>query len=511
MTTLVIVESPSKAKTINKYLGSDYIVKGSLGHVVDLPSNELGVDLQTYEPTYQPTDTGRKILATLRAEAKKCDEILLATDLDREGEAIAFHLANALKIKSPKRIVYNEITKAAILTAFENPRAIDMAMVESQETRRVVDRLIGFLVSPMLSTVLQTNSSAGRVQSPALAIIFEREHAIKTFKPIDHFTVCVEFDGWKANLDTKPLLGANEYLTDKSVLDEIALASKQLQVKSFASKERKVKPKAPFTTLSMINAASTALKLTSDRITACAQKLYENGLITYLRTDATFIADSAFSLIKEYGQDNQLPMVDAKNEWSSTEGAQEAHECIRPSDISIKETDLGSDENNLYKLIWQRTIASQMQPAIYDTHTIELTPTADIDYPLTYNATASTLTSAGWTTIYNDLEATENDEQASLPELTEGVSIDGTATVLAKKTRAPKRFTDASLAKELDSRGIGRPSTYASLVKGLLAKKYLVQDKKLYLTPTQSGADVYMALRGQFAFLNANYTNVVVK
>jgi DNA topoisomerase-1 len=261
----------------------------------------------------------------------------------------------------------------------------------------------------------------------------------------------------------------------------------------------------------MINAASTALKLTSDRITACAQKLYENGLITYLRTDATFIADSAFSLIKEYGQDNQLPMVDVKNEWSSTEGAQEAHECIRPSDISIKETDLGNDENNLYKLIWQRTIASQMQPAVYDTHTIELTPTADINYPVTYNATASTLTSAGWTTIYNDLEATENDEQASLPELTEGVTIDGTATVLAKKTRAPKRFTDASLPKELDSRGIGRPSTYASLVKGLLAKKYLVQDKKLYLTPTQSGADVYMALRGQFAFLNANYTKELEK
>ena len=531
---LVIVESPAKAKTINKYLGKDFQVKASMGHVRDLPKKKLGVDVKKgFEAEYETLPTRKKVLEELRAAAKDADMIYLAADPDREGEAICWHLSESLGVRSKKkfkRVVFNEITKKAIEEAFKNPGEVDAKKVDAQQTRRILDRLVGYKVSPVLWEKVRRGLSAGRVQSVALKLICEREREIQAFVAEEYWTVTAHLEAaapppFVANLVKRD--GANLEIASGEQADAIRrdIETAVLTVAKMQKKERRRHPVPPFITSKLQQEAFKKLRFSVKKTMQVAQRLYEGvelgadgslGLITYMRTDSTRVSTDALGEVREkiaqtYGED-YLP--EKPNFYRSKKDAQDAHEAIRPSYVerdpeSIKRY-LSKDEYGLYKLIWNRFVASQMLPAVYDETIADIAsspspapPAPAAPQPVyLLRAKGSTLRFKGFLAVYEETpdekqetkpreeavgEETAPDDAAQLPPLAEGDRV--TLRKLDTDqhfTQPPPRFSEASLVKELEENGIGRPSTYASIIGTIEAREYMEKrDAKLY--PTELG------------------------
>ena len=537
---LVIVESPAKAKTINKFLGRGYIVKASMGHVRDLPKRKLGVDEETFDPTYEILAEKKKTMAELKKAAKHADAVYLASDPDREGEAICWHLKEELQ-KDTKatfhRVLFNEITKRAIRAAFENPIEIDANKVDAQQARRILDRLVGYKISPLLWDKVRRGLSAGRVQSVAARIICEREAAIRAFVPREYWSLTARFDAdqppqFRAKLVTregKKLEPASqdgmvEVLAelgwriaetrtdeDKGLIVSVEPAVSDptpFKVVHVQAKESKKNPAPPFTTSKLQQDAARQLGYSVSRTMRLAQRLYEGtelgddtgtvGLITYMRTDSTRVSDEALDAVREfigttYGKES-LP--DEARFFRAGKRAQEAHEAIRPTSMEHTPDDLarylGRDELRLYTLIWNRFVASQMAVAIFDT------TRADIEAgKLVFRATGSVLRFAGWLAVYqqgreesdkpDDETNGTSDKDRRLPPLKEGQDLD-LRELLPKQhfTQPPPRFSEATLVKELEENGIGRPSTYASILSTIQNRDYVEKENKRF-HPTDLG------------------------
>lgn len=513
---LMIVESPGKVKKIKEILGDGWKVTASVGHVRDLPQKEIGVAAPDFKPTYVATERGKEVLARLKNDIKNCEIVFLATDLDREGEAIAWHLKQALRIENPQRITFSEITPKAIKTALISPRAINIPMVAAQEGRRVLDRLVGYMVSPRLSDMSgKQGLSAGRVQSPAVRIILERERAIQNFKSTSHFGVQINFlNDWFAEWDVKPFLKDGEqYFMDEAFAQMVAKV-KEVQVISYEEKEATKAPPAPFITSTLQQAASNKLKMQPKATMATAQKLYEQGHITYMRTDNPNLSDDALIGIYQLCKAKNLKMASKPRTWKAKGDAQEAHEAIRPSHFETENAGTTPEEKALYRLIWERAVASQLESACFAVRSARFRAINTIDgKTLEFIAEGRTLTKLGWTSLFTD--DTEDDESKEakaknpIPFLQNDQHLYiESGKVLNKKTRAPSRFTQASLIAELERLGIGRPSTYAAIMDNIDRRGYVATDKaKKYLLPTETGALVIDALvKGGFSFIEYDFT-----
>lgn len=509
---LLILESPGKVKKVQSILGSDWKVAASVGHVRDLPERELGIALPDFTPTYIPTERGKDVLKRLAALVKDASAVYLATDPDREGEAIAWHVAEALRLKNPKRVTYSEITASAIQAALKAPRSLDMALVKAQEARRVLDRFCGYLVSGPLSRAAGTRLSAGRVQSPAVRLVVERERAISNFVSVTHYGAELTLEGgWQATWITKPWLqDGQEYLLDK-VLAEKAAALRAFVVLDCKESESRTAPPAPFTTSSLQQAASNALKFTPKQTMQLAQKIYEGGHCTYMRTDSPNLSAEAVSEIRAFCESQGWPLVDKPRTWKSKEGAQEAHEAVRPTHIEVEEAGDTPDEQALYRLIRMRTLASQLADAVYDVRTLHLAAALD-GKEAVFEAKGRVLRESGWKALTATDSATQDEEAEGdtpdnpVPMLAEGASLTAAGgKVLTKKTKPPTRFSEASLVRELENRGIGRPATFAAIVDTIMQREY-VRVEKRFLVPTPVGEQVVDLLTGAFSFLDYEFT-----
>lgn len=520
MTTLVIVESPGKVKKISSILGSDYRVMASVGHVRDLPVKELGIEPPSFDLHYVPTERGREVLAKLKTAASAASNVLLATDPDREGEAIAWHLADALKLRNPQRITFTAITPDQVKTAVQSPRQIDMDRVHAQEGRRALDRVIGYRVSPALSDRTGQRLSAGRVQSPAVRLVVDREREIAAFKSTEHYGVELIFPGpeggpsWRALWDVKPhLADGQKYMLDDAFALRVAKI-RDVNVTDSDDTEQSRAPAAPFTTSTLQQAASQRLKIKPKRAMELAQKLYEDGLITYHRTDNPNLDAAGIEDIASYARDAGLPLAEKPRRWKAKESAQEGHEAIRPAQVSVTEAGMDQDHQALYRLIWQRAVASQLADARYAVRTVALAGDAE-GTPVAFQARGRTLIDQGWMAVYaddadDDPDSKGDDDNADnpVPSLAEGDRCTADdARVLTKRTKAPPRYKQATLIAELERRGIGRPSTYAAILDNITTRGYVSEDGKGYLTPSPTGETIRDALVGQFAFVDLDYTS----
>ncbi|HEX3011039.1 MAG TPA: type I DNA topoisomerase [Syntrophomonadaceae bacterium] len=513
--TLVIVESSAKAKTLSKFLGKNYKIKASVGHVKDLPKSKLGIDVDNnFEPQYITIRGKGDLLKEIKDEAQKASRVLLATDPDREGEAIAWHLQNAMKIPSgsPCRIEFYEITQEAVKKAVKKPRSIDIDRVNAQQARRVLDRLVGYNLSPLLWSKVRKGLSAGRVQSVAVKLICEREKEIINFKQEEYWTIEAQLADSRGTVFTAKLVSASESKLDIASQDEKERICDELQKSTFLvskveKKEKRKKPVPPFTTSTMQQEASKRLNFFSKRTMKVAQELYEGlelgkegtvGLITYLRTDSTRISkvaqDEALEYIaRVFGPDYAPPTA---NEYKSRKTAQDAHEAIRPTSVNRTpeqvKSFLSRDQYRLYKLIWERFLSSQMTPAIYDTVTVDIG--AGI---FSLRASSSQLRFPGYKKIYNDNE--EEEIKNFIPELKKDQQlllkgVEGEQHF----TQPPARFTEASLIKLLEEKNIGRPSTYAPIIDTIIKRSYVERQNKQFV-PTELGFIVISLLQEHFA------------
>ncbi|MCC2630465.1 MAG: topoisomerase topoisomerase protein [Candidatus Paceibacter sp.] len=506
---LLIVESPAKAKTISKYLDGKYTVKASVGHIRDLPkSNKKAIDIEAgFVPHYEISKGKEKVVAEIQELAKEADEILLATDPDREGEAIAWHIAQATHLRKPKRVVFHEITKEAVQEAILHPRAIDDNLKQAQEARRVLDRLVGYDLSGLIWKKVRYGLSAGRVQSPALRILVEREREIKAFVPETFWVIT-------ADTETNPATGSGrkpEKLTltcdeeprDKKLVDKILeLGNKNdWSVKDVKETEVKRSPKAPFTTSTLQQAASSRLGFAPSRTMGIAQKLYEQGFITYMRTDSTNLSQQALGQIstlvkKEYGEQ----YFEAHTYATKSKNAQEAHEAIRPTNAAKMSAGHTDEQKRLYKLIWQRAVASQMADA--KTLRTKITATFSDEVPA-FSANGSRILFDGW--LKADPEARQDDVE--LPKVAAGEKLKLLdLRTQEKQTEPPPRYSEAGLVKELEKRGIGRPSTYASIIKTIVDRGYVEKIDRA-LKPTDTGEVVSTFLEKNFMeYINDSFT-----
>jgi DNA topoisomerase-1 len=520
---LVIVESPAKAKKINQFLGKDYTVMASVGHVRDLPAKKLGVDVEKgFEPEYTATTRGKKVLKEIKAEAKKCEKVFLAPDPDREGEAIAWHLFEALKKNVPEdnfyRVTYNEITKSAILAAFEQPEKIDMDRVNAQQARRILDRLVGFQGSPVVRKQIRGANSVGRVQTVALRLVVERENEITNFKPETYFTVGAEVRKQEAPLDpfTVKLARINGEpigIKDRKLLPgavktqeqlegiQSELESSPLKVSDVITKEVTRRARPPFITSTLQQSASGSLGFAPARTMGIAQKLYESGLITYMRTDSFNIAktaqDECRTFIGENFGSEYLP--EKPNFYKSKGAAQEAHEAIRPTDVAVEPgregVKLEAAEQKLYRLIWERFVASQMVPAKIARRTVEIEAGSENTY--LFRATASDIAFPGYMKA-SGIEAAadkpkdgaDDSETEKLPPLAQGENLDVLDWLSEQKETKPvARYSEASLIRALEENGVGRPSTYAAIMSKLDEREYVIKEKRS-LIPTDLGKEL---------------------
>lgn len=516
MTTLVIVESPNKVAKISAILGDKYRVMASVGHVRDLPTKEMGIEPPSFELTYQPTDRGKSILSKLKVAVAQADRVLLATDPDREGEAIAWHLADALNLKHPERVTFTAITKEKILAAFTTPRPLDMQRVYAQEARRALDRIIGYRVSSALSSATGQRLGAGRVQSPAVRLVVDRERAIAEFKVTQHYGAELVFnnDGkiWKAQWDTRPHLPELENYLLNMELAELAASVRYVAVTEYEDSEIGKAPPAPFTTATLQQVAGQRLKLKPKRTMELAQRLYEQGAITYHRTDTPNIDDEGRADIITYAEREGLPLANKPRKWKSKEGAQEGHEAIRPTHASNLDCGENDDERALYRLIWQCAVASQLADATYAVRTVRLI--GDVNgTSISFKATGRTLLTQGWQVIYaddNKIESKQSDDKTNnnpIPAMTvEEMLVATDGCVLIKKTKPPTRFTEPTLVAEMERLGIGRPSTYAAILDNITTREYILADKKGYLIPSSIGEVVRDGLVNRFEFVDLNYT-----
>ena len=532
--SLVIVESPAKAKTINKYLGRDFEVKASMGHVRDLPSKGLSVDVENgFEPTYEITPGKKRTVNALRSAARHCDRLYLATDLDREGEAIAWHLAQILQIPEEKtfRVVFNSITKKAIQEAFARPGRLDLDRVLAQQARRVLDRIVGYQISPLLWKKVARGLSAGRVQSVAVRMVVEKERQIRAFVPQEYWLIPAVFTtdvgqdysgDWKAFLASAPdadkgrsvaeqdnwLAERHAFKADLVEVDSCkfhvdnkadaqiigrALQNAAFVVEDLSTRRVSSRPSPPFITSTLQQAAANRLGFTAKRTMRTAQQLYEGidlgsmgalGLITYMRTDSTHVSNEALSQVRDYIQrrigSEYLPEKPVR--YASAKGAQEAHEAIRPTDPDLVPDDirpfLTEDQARLYDLVWRRFVACQMAPAQWDTTSVRIKAQTSLG-PCCYRATGRVLVFDGFTRIW----ATRSDD-ARLPVMTVGQEL-GVVDLHAEQhfTKPPARYTEASLVKALEKEGIGRPSTYASIITTIQDREYVEKlDRRFHAT-----------------------------
>lgn len=526
---LVIVESPAKAKTIGKYLGKKYVVKASMGHVRDLPKSQLGVDVKSdFSPKYINIRGKGDLIKQLRDQSKKVKAVYLAADPDREGEAIAWHLAHILDIDTTKpcRVVFNEITKDAIKESFKHPRKIDMDLVNAQQARRILDRLVGYQISPLLWKKVKKGLSAGRVQSVAVRLIVDRENEIRQFNPEEYWTVTAQFQLEKTKFEAK-FFG---YLKGKK-LEKTELANetevKQLlqhienaayEIIEVKKSERKRNPAPPFTTSTLQQEAARKLNFRAAKTMSIAQQLYEGidigaegtvGLITYMRTDSTRISPTAQEEAKQYIKgkygDNYYP--DKVRQYTAKEGAQDAHEAVRPTSVNLHPDKLkeflSRDQLRLYRLIWERFVASQMSPAVLDTMTVDIQANEAV-----FRANGSKIKFPGFMTLYiegND-EANDDDEKF-LPPLEEGQSL--AKPQLDPKqhfTQPPPRYTEARLVKMMEELGIGRPSTYAPTLDTIQKRGYVLLEEKKFV-PTELGEIVVDMMKEFFPqIIDAEFT-----
>lgn len=523
---LVIVESPAKVKTIKKFLGSNYTVAASQGHVRDLPKSSLGIDVEhDYEPKYITIRGKGDILAALRKEAKKSDKVFLATDPDREGEAISWHLATALKLdeKKMRRITFNEITKNAVKASLKAPRDIDMNLVDAQQARRVLDRMVGYRISPLLWAKVKRGLSAGRVQSVALRLVADREEEINAFIPEEYWTldVILKIKGEKRPLTAKFYGTDQKKMTIRSEqeLNEIVkkIENAEFKVSDIKTSERFRKAPLPFTTSTLQQEAAKALNFGTQKTMRIAQQLYEGvdikgggtvGVITYLRTDSTRIADEADASAREYIASVYGEKYVAAGQTKQAEGKkiQDAHEAIRPTDISrtpasIKES-LTRDQFRLYQLIWKRFAASRMTPAQYESTSVKI---AAGQYR--FSVSTSRCVFDGFRSVYT--EADEEKEESNV--LVGHLSMDSVFTredfdTKQHFTQPPAHYTEASLVKALEELGIGRPSTYAPTISIILGRRYVTKEaKNLYLT--EIGEVVNNIMKQSFpSIVDANFT-----
>lgn len=534
---LLIVESPSKAKKIQGLLGSEYKVVGSAGHIRDLPAREIGVQAPDFRPQYEVYPAKAALVSSLKKHVKEASMVYLATDLDREGEAIAWHLEQVLKPKNFKRIRFNAITKKVILEAIQNAGGIDYQLVAAQEGRRVLDRLIGYLVSPLLTSLANSPVplSAGRVQSSALLLVVTRERAIASFVPTDYYKLKVSFPlpgggSWSAEWLHKPLqelfqVEKTDIFTDQGTVQSIAGMIQQqplFMVYQIEGKERQRKPPAAFTTSTLQQAASVKLGFSVDTTMKNAQLLFEAGVITYHRTDAQNLDPEPVAEIREWLQANGFEVPEQPHRWESKEGAQEAHEAIRPTVISDRmpsELSEGTDMAKLYQLIWQRAIASQMQPATYFVSQALLLSQVKVrEQHLQFLAKGKRLLSPGWLALTgedateepgDDADDPDKAELGDLPQLDEGQQVScNKVEPITSSTKPPARFTEASLVKALEAAGVGRPATYASIINTLFTRTYIVaQSRKIMALPL--GTFVIDLLHGRFSFVDLAFTKLI--
>ena len=523
---LVIVESPSKAKTIGKFLGSKYKVVASVGHIRDLPKSKLGINIENnFEPEYISIRGKGDIIKAMKKEAKDASKIFLATDPDREGEAISWHIAHLLGIneKESCRIVFNEITKGAIQNAVKNPRVIDKKLVDAQQARRVLDRLVGYKISPLLWRKIRRGLSAGRVQSAALKIICDREKIILDFIPKEYWNISAIFTDLKTKEKKKEFTaklieykGKKITVSNKTEADKILseLDTSKFVVKKIEEKERQKKPNPPFTTSSLQQEASTKLGFYTKKTMLIAQQLYEGidikgqgtiGLVTYIRTDSVRISEEAQSAVTEYVKQNYSEAYLGNHIFSNKKkDVQDAHEAIRPSFVTLHpeeiKASLTKDQYNLYRMIWSRFVASRMSSAIYDSMSVEIN---NNDY--TFKATGSKLKFDGYLKIYNN--SGEEDEEKMLPHIEEGEKLNP-IDILSEQnfTQPPSRFSEAGLVKDLEEKNIGRPSTYAPIIATLIERKYVNREKKM-LMPTELGFIVTELMESYFQeIVDAGFT-----
>ncbi len=472
---LVIVESPAKAKTIEKFLGKDFTVASSYGHIADLPAKELGVDVEgDFDPKYIVSTDKKAVVKKLKDLAKKADTVWLASDEDREGEAIAWHLAETLKLdkSKTKRIVFNSITKKAVTTAIENPREIDYNLVNAQQARRVLDRLVGYELSPVLWRKVKRGLSAGRVQSVSVRLIVEKERSIESFESKASYKVVAMFTT-TAGKSFKTKLG-KEFATKTEAEAFLAKnATAEFTVANLTKKPAKKSPAAPFTTSTLQQEASRKLYFSVSRTMQVAQRLYEQGLITYMRTDSVSLSGEALEAAKTEIESYYGPeFAQARNFANKSKGAQEAHEAVRPTNMSIHSVNLERDQSRLYELIWKRTLASQMSDAQLEKTNIKV---AASTHEQQFTANGEVITFEGFLKVY--LEGNDNEDEevdGMLPKMTVNeVLLNQYITATERFTRPPYRFTEASLVKRLEELGIGRPSTYAPTISTIQNRNYV--------------------------------------
>ena len=515
--TLVIVESPAKAKTIEKYLGKKYMVRASMGHLRDLPKSQFGIDVENdFAPKYINIRGKGDLIKALKKDAKNADKVYLASDPDREGEAIAWHLSFILGLNPEEdcRIVFNEITKPAIQEAVKHPRSINIDQVDAQQARRMLDRIVGYKLSPLLWRKVRKGLSAGRVQSVTVKLICDREKEIQAFESVEYWTVGMKlrkdksamFEAELTHVDGEKLDLHDEKSTEALVED---FQQQKLLVDKVKKSERKRKPAAPFTTSSLQQDAARKLGFTSRKTMMLAQQLYEGielgrhgatGLITYMRTDSTRLSDVALNdarafIGEQFGEDYLPPKA---NVYVTGKKAQDAHEAIRPTDVNLTpesvEKHLNKDQFKLYNLIWQRFTASQMVPAVYDTLSIQIK--AGERY--TAKAAGSKLKFPGFTAVYAGAESNKKEKDVLLPDLAEGDELN-IAKMLPQQhfTEPPPRYNDASLVKTLEEKEIGRPSTYAPIIETIQARGYVQRIDK-HFQPTELGFVVVDMLEEYF-------------
>src|ERR1035438_9513397 len=512
---LVIVESPAKAKTINKYLGKDYVVKASLGHIKDLPKRDLAVDVEHgFEPRYEVIEGKKKLISELKAAAKKVDEIYLAADPDREGEAICYHLQEELQDKKGVtkifRVMFNEITNKAVLKAFETPMQVNKHLVDAQQARRVLDRLVGYKISPLLWDKVRRGLSAGRVQTVALRVIVERAREIRAFLAKEYWTIDADLAAKKPPGLTARLARVNGQTAEIGSTEAAngvvaALEDAAYTVHSVSTREKRRFPVAPFITSTLQQESSRKLRFSVKRTMMLAQRLYEGvevgkdtvGLITYMRTDSTRVSEDAIKDVRDfigerYGRE-YLP--DSANFYKSKKGAQDAHEAVRPTSMAyspeVVDKYLQEDERKVYRLIWNRFVASQMMPALYDQTTIDVSAKGNNGDDYLFRATGSVEKFDGFRKVYKEgkdqLDEEDEEEKHHLPLVTEGESLRFKAIRPEQHfTEPPPRYNEATLVKRLESDGVGRPSTYASILSTIQEREYVKKDGGRF-TPTELG------------------------
>lgn len=511
---LVIVESPAKAKTIEKYLGKRYKVIASMGHVRDLPRSQMGVDVEdNYEPKYITIRGKGPVVKDLKKYAKKAKKIFLASDPDREGEAIAWHLSKILELEESKenRVVFNEITKDAVKESFKHPRGIEMNLVDAQQARRILDRLVGYNISPVLWKKVKKGLSAGRVQSVALRLVIDRENEIRNFKPEEYWSIEGEFRYKKSKFTAKFLHYKNKPYKLKTKKDVEKITSElngdEFEITNVNKKEKTRYPANPFTTSTLQQEAARKLNFKARKTMMLAQQLYEGidlkrqgtvGLITYMRTDSTRISQTAKDEAKSYIEEKYGTEYTSNRKTKGKQGDQDAHEAIRPTS-TLRTPDemkayLTRDQHRLYKLIWERFVASQMAPAILDTVALDVTQN-----DIKFRANGQTIKFKGFMTLYVEAkDDKDNDKENKLPKLNQGDKVTATQIEPAQHfTQPPPRYTEARLVKTLEELKIGRPSTYAPTIDTIQKRNYVKLESKRFV-PTELGEIVYEQVKDYF-------------